>query len=274
MMKSILNMLAGCAMVALAASGTAVAATTTFDFVNQTFINTGTTQTVGSTVSSTLGGSLTMTSGGLTVTETAWWLNTATSPVPGATTFQQASVTAWAGYGLAVCNPNEPTCASNVEHQIDNFTQVDFILLSFNTAVNLSSVVNDLTLLHYADVNGGTTNNIGMTYWTNVALTTATTFTALQTASGAGTTIGGSSGTNCTAFVNGGCTIVDDLSTTGNITNILIAAQTSTGSGNNDAFKISSLTVATPEPATFGLFGSALLFGALLARKRLAATTK
>src|SRR4051794_22256896 len=102
--RQFLSALNTCASVAFVMSCPAWASTA-FDFSNQT-----------GNAGGGMGNSLTLTSGSLTTTETAWWLNTS-SPASG-THFQRAEVDAYQGYGLGVCDSAEGSGCGSPQHQI------------------------------------------------------------------------------------------------------------------------------------------------------------
>ncbi len=249
---NILKTLGTVAIAAALTLGTASASTITYNFANQTGDTGG-----------GMGNSLTYTFGGVTITETAWWLNT-TSPVSG-TTFQKAEVDAYNGYGVGVCNSSEGSACGSPAHQITNNNGIDFILLTFSTPVSLAGLTNDLSLLHYQDTASGA-SNADISYWTpSGLLTTSTTYGSL------------SGGNN----VNNGCstapcTVNDTITSGASITQLLISAQV--GGGGNDSFKLAGLTLntvpsgggtsSTPEPSTMVLLGSALLAGVVFTRRR------
>jgi len=250
--RNIVNLANGCMILALAAG--AASASTSFDFSTQTG-NSG----------SGMGDSLSFASGGITITETAWWLSTS-SPTSG-TTFEKAEVDAYNGYGLGVCDPTEGSNCGSPSHQVTNDQGVDFILLTFSSPVSLQSLTNNLSLLHYANVNGSSnTSNADIEYWTpSGALTTSTTLGSL----GTGTDVNN----GCTTAP---CTVTDTVTGGTSVSELLIAAQP--GADSNDvAFKLAALTVnssassnqsSTPEPSTEILLGSGLLAASALMRRR------
>ena len=229
------------------ASGTTASAVTTFQFSTQ------------SGSGNAAGNSLSMVAGGITVTETAWWLNT-TAPVAG-TTFGKASLDAFSGNGLGVCNPAEGVGCSNPNHQVDNSGQLDFILLAFSSPVNLSSIV----LNHFSAAVTGGGEDADMTFWTlSSGLTTGSTYGGL----GAGTTFN-----NSVACSGSGCLVTDNFSNVNNVSYLLVAAATPNPDATLDSFKLQALNVsssnaATPEPASMAMMGSGLLACAAFLRRR------
>jgi hypothetical protein len=202
------------------------------------------------------GNSLSLSSGTLTVTETAFYLsnNFTTS-----SKFGLAAVDDYNGtnLGLGVCSPNDPSC-SNPYHQMDNYQGDEFIVFQFSQAVNLSSI----QITNYAPI--GSTSDVDLTYFTaSTGLTTNTTLGSL----GTGTTVT----QNCTGTACQGTPFVDSMSGS-NVTYLIVAASVSNTDGTTDAFKINDLTVnATPEPGTIGMMVlaiSGLAMGAWRRRKQ------
>ena len=210
------------------------------------------------------GNSLSMTSGGITVTETAWWLTA--SPTVGTSKFATASLAAYSGYGLGVCNGNEGLNCGDPHHQVDNATSLDFVLFTFSAPVNLTSIVLD----HYSAAGGaGTGDDADLTFWTpSTGLTTSSTWM------GGGTTINNTGVVPCTSAAPS-CLITDTLAGT-NVTYLLVAAATSNPDATLDSFKVNALNfspgtnipTSTPEPGSMFLLGTALITGGMLLRRR------
>ena len=110
----------GCA--ATAASLTPVAASTiTWDLGSDS-------STTSTSSGSGFGNVRTFTSGGVTVTVTAW-ADTGTNQ-----TFQTAASGRWST-GLGICNQAEGQSCGDPAHQVDNGSQHDFMMFSFSSAV-------------------------------------------------------------------------------------------------------------------------------------------
>ncbi len=239
-------------------------ASTSFDFTSQS-LNPG---------SANSGGSLSMTESGITVTETAWWanVNNSGSTVTGtSSTFARTWLGAYSGNGLGVCNPNEQSGCSSPQHQVDNYSGMDFVLLGFNTAVSLG----DLEVQSYGNPKGTGSADVDMSY----AILTQ----AQQTSLLAGTLV--FSSLTFTTDTSSASSATYDLNTTGQYVLIGTAVTKyygdgTSGSATPDAFKIQSLTVssltATPEPSTFFLIAplAAGLFGLRRFRNKAAASLK
>jgi hypothetical protein len=276
------------------ALGVSLHAGTVFDFQTTNFQDsTGAAQTFISGANS--GGSTSVTG-----TVTAY---SASAYSAGTTGLTAASIgTYGSGYGMGVCDTSEggPGCSSP-NHQVDNASSgsgygagpVDFVLITFSTAVNLSSI----QLGFFGSNSSSDLQN--MSYWTNVATTVVNGVTIYnssdQTSTGAVKEVStvsttGESTLTCDATAgqadscatNGnsltyGATNAGTGSFSGtNVTSLLIAAQYAPGitAANTSYFKIQDLTVTNyspagvPEPASFVLIGSGLLAGALVGRRR------
>lgn len=221
-------------------------AVTTFNFASQA-----------NSTSGSAGNSLSMTSGGITVTETAWWVNTSTPT--SSTVLNTAAVMSFNGYGLGSCNGNDYVSGncSSPNHQMDNQNGVDFLLLLFSTPVNISN----LTLLHSGAAVTGQGDDADFTYWTRSAglVNGSTTFGSL----GTGTTVN-------TSISCSSCDVSSSVNLT-NVTYLLIAAAPNNPDSTRDAFKLKSLDVtiaSTPEPGSIIMLGSGLLACAEFARRR------
>jgi hypothetical protein len=217
--------------------------------------------TGGTNVGSSFGNIRTFTSGGITVTVTAWGVTG-----NGLTTFQTAHSGEYAGLGLGICNQVEGLSCGDPDHQVDNAGQYDFMLFQFSSgghpiSVNLSSIV----LSEYCGSQcpqGGWRRD--MTYWDGNHAA-GLNLTGVNPTSGLGA-LGFGAGVNVMnpGALSGG--ITDTLSGSGNT--FLVSALFPRGDAT-DRFKIDSLTVSTvPEPATFGLIGVALSTIGVLKRKR------
>lgn len=214
-------------IVALVASTAASAASFTFNLTNQ--------GTKSASAYNDL--SFTSTSGNLTMDVYGAHMND--TKAPGSSTLNSvsaATVAVWSGYGMGVLFGNDST--NNDTHQIDNVGGgVDFVVLSFSQAVTLSGygmkayalgntsfTDSDSSFMAYSgtlvDLLGGVNKNA---------------FSTISTGGGTNTVATGSSATSSIWLVGA-----------------------AVASGNNDAFKLTSLSVSTapaavPEPATWAL---------------------
>jgi hypothetical protein len=217
--------------VALAAAGS-LNASVIFDFADHQANSSG----------NSFGDSLSLTVGGITVTETGW----SVASTKGTTHFAPAAVENYNGplWGLGVCSSRDPGGAScsSPYHQIDNANRWglpggdEFVMLQFSKPVSLDNI----EVANYSAIDGSTA--VDLTYYTaSDALTTNTTLASL----GAGTTINANSGsgTQVTLGLSGS-----------NVTYLIVGASVPDSGKQVDSFKLNALTVTTaPEPATFGV---------------------
>jgi len=198
----------------------------------------------GTDVGSTFGNMRTFTTGGITVTVTAFSL-TANSD----TTFQTSNLGLWTGYGLGACNQNEGSNCASPTHQVSNENGTDFVLFQFSAPVTFTGV----NIQPYGTYDRDATYFVGNTA-SNLNLTGDT--LASLTALGFG------------SEVNDPSTVSSQQRTvtiTGSTGNSLLFGASMVNDGSIDYFKIADLDVNTintssvPEPATFGLIGAALL---------------
>jgi hypothetical protein len=146
------------------------------------------------------------------------------------------------------------------EHQVDNHNQYDFLLLTFSAPVTLNSVV----LKNFGTCSGCGAIDMDMSYWTS-----PTTFAlgSVPTSGQQNDLCGGSGQPACNASG-----LTDSLSGT-NVRSLLIAAaynpNITNGDSTPDYFKVSSLSVSNPEPASIILIGSGLLAAAVIGRRRI-----
>jgi hypothetical protein len=195
----------------------------------------------GTNSGSSYGNVRTFTSGGVTVTVTAWGLTGGFSN----TTFENARLGQWSGFGMGVCNREEGgvNCDSP-EHQADNVGRYDFVLFQFSTPVDPLSIT----------INPFGTYDRDVSYWTgNTA--SGLNLSGLSIGSLAGLGFGGK--IDDTTSASGNPRTVD--LTSGAVNSVFFGAQY--GAGDlDDRFKIESMSVnAVPEPATLSLLGGALL---------------
>ena len=186
-----------------------------------------------------------------------------------------ATVGQYTGNGLGICSIGDsgysttnPNGCSQPSHQTDDSGEYEFLLLTFSAPVNINSIA----LANF----GGNSNNestnlneLGFTYWTNPSsesqiIAGGTTVlcgtggaSACPTAEGNGNGIGAANGDNgswITGFGSNG------QATLSSVTSILIASDLAE---SDDYFKVQGISAArasaTPEPATFGLVGLALV---------------
>jgi len=245
MRNSFWAVLVGCVTLAAVSAS---ASTTTFNFT-----------TAATSSGNPYGDSLSMTVGGITVTETAWYV----ANNSGTTQFQAAAVDNYNGatLGLGVCSPGDPSGAacSSPYHQVDNAVGDEFILFTFSGGTVSLGAGASVTVANYSAINSSTA--VDLTYYSAAtAITTSTTLSA----EGTGTTVNNNAGS--------GVAVTDALAG-GNVQYLLIGAAISPT--RTDSFKLNSLTVnnvnnttATPEPTTFALFGLALTGLGIYGRKR------
>ena len=186
---------------------------------------------------------------GETVTATAWSVTGNDN-----TTFQTATLGQYSGLGLGVCNQEELAVQGGCtapQHEVDDNGQFDFVLFQFSTAVTSVSITIDPVCDCNTDASyyaGNGLNPFGKT------------LTQLGTATTSNETTADTTRTVTLTGLGGG------------VTSVLFGASIL---GNDDYFKIESLSVTeatttstTPEPATYGLAGIALIGLGVMGRKR------
>lgn len=195
-------------------------------------------------------------SGGITVQASAWSYD--------ANTLEQAYL-GWYSSGLGVTNNGEGAGTTNNNHTIDNLGQSDFVLLVFNSAVNLSSA----RLTPFLISSDPKDNDALISYATLAGAYTSPNPTAVPLNSSVFGTLQ-TNGYNVTG--NNTSPYDTSLNSAGKFGNVwLIGAANPNPDTNDDGFKLSAITVSTavPEPATWAMlligFG---VIGAGLRRKR------
>lgn len=218
------------------------------------------------------GNILTFNSGTFVVTASAW----ATTGNSG-TTLATAALGQWNPYGLGVCNDSErasgSTCSTSPpEHAVGNNGAFDFILLTFSQPVyGLSFTLSTFNSSQDTDVSYFVGKCASVPNGSVNCSPTGDTLASLTVANN----IAGLANVQTRNDLTGGTTdrVVNlDLSGTGTggVNWVLIGATTLSGYTTNDYFKLQSMSyTTTPEPATFGLAGAALLGIGLLRRKKL-----
>ncbi len=186
--------------------------------------------------------SIVKSSGNETVTVTAFGLTG-----NGNTTFQNATVGQYSGFGLGICNLSETYCSSP-QHMVDDNGQLDFILFTFTQGVSSISVTLNPVGSHDTNASYLTGTNLSPL---NHTLAQMGTFTASPESQ---------MGVERTITIN-------NL----NGANSLLLGASITGS--NNYFKIEAISLNTmngvPEPSTYLLVGVALLGIGFVNRKRI-----
>jgi hypothetical protein len=174
---------------------------------------------------------------GITVTATAWYAN--------GSGVGMARLAGYQNFGMGVCNVAEDdgTCGTT-KQGIDNSGLYDFVLFSFNPAVDLQSV-------SLYPLNAGT----DVSFWMGNGATTV-------------------SSSLLASLVNGGGMTVTLDNTNALYSSLLFGARVGE---SNDSFLIQSLTVnsglsllapaVVPEPASLWLLGTGLFAAAALVRR-------
>lgn len=227
-------------------------------------------------------------SNAITVTATAYTTGTGSGDksASGTTLYSgtDATVGQYTGNGIGICSigdtnysTSDPDGCSSPSHQVDDQNSYEFVLLTFSTPVDLSTI----SLANYG---GGPLSALGFSYWVDPSsllsippdATTVLCGTdgapACPSSEGNGDNIGSSNGVNgswITGFGANGQSSLNDVTT------LLVGADVNE---TNDYFKIQGLGdvqayqgthqgTTTPEPATFGMLGLALVGFGLYRRK-------
>ena len=194
--------------------------------------------------------------------------NTNTTVIPtgaalGSTALAASATDLYKGYGLALCGNGEGVNCGSPQHQIDNTNGAyEFMLFKFNVPVNLTSI----KLLDYQG------KSMDMSYWTGTTAPAATTVSSLLSSFGAQTNVPcvvGGAQTSCSGNGSGTYSTITDSISGSDVLYLLVAASFNTGT-TDDTFKVEALNVsmAAPEPATFGLAALTLAGLGLIARSR------
>ena len=217
--------------------------------------------------------------GGAYLVQGSAWSTTGSST----TALGNAALGQYNPYGLGDCNDAERAsggqCTTNppehavgstavVTNGVTSYVNFDYVLLTFSQPVYSISVA----LAQFGDTD--ITYAVGRCSEAIAGSSVACSPTATTTLATLGS-ITNLSNVQLRSDNNGNAvdrTVNLDLSNTGSsgVNWLLIGASTTTNYAGNDFFKITSLTYSTtPEPATFGLAGAALLgLGLLKARKK------
>jgi len=206
-------------------------------------------------------------------TMTAWEI--ATSANPSTTDLSGAYTGFYTGYGVGICSTVEGPGCSPPNHQIDN-ANGDYELMEFQFSTPV-----DITQIQLANF-GTDENEVNMistifssSSTINLATTTLSTLEASDNQQTYNCTNDGSSGSNCstneTWSDSSGNPVVVLNDSLNDIKTLIIAAKIGDSGQNSDFFKVQSIIaqnyVATPEPATFGLVGLALVGFGLFRRR-------
>lgn len=224
------------AIVAAAACAVVPAQATSFVFTSSS----------NSALSGTFGNSYGVTSGGITVTATAWSTSgLANTNLPGAAYLGRYT------NGLGVTNSIEGNGTSNNSHSIDNVGSYDFVRLVFSQAVNLTG----MTLVGYPV--DGSSNNIDTDAWVSYGTGTG----AFNTSS------------LWQGYIARGVDVNNGVGySSANFSTVWLIGAARSTTDRDDGFKLAAITAVTqsivpqvPEPATwltmifgFGLMGSTL----------------
>jgi hypothetical protein len=201
------------------------------------------------------------------------------------------------GYGLGICTTSTTGSANETEsgtgctspyHQVNNSDNYEFLLITFTTAVNIS----DIQLANFGGSTGSTVDMSNTYYTGGTGLATdvkaGDTLTQVNSsytannvncgsASCTGATYSSGNATPTTNAPTGGWvsetssgpdgSLVEALSNANGVYSLLIGAEVGQ---SDDFFKVQAIeaTIATPEPASFGMIGLALLGLGLAGRRK------
>ena len=185
------------------------------------------------------------------VTATAW------SASSSGNVFSAAQAGRATGIGLWDCNASEGVNCASPNHQIDNVSGFDFILLQFSTTIDPSTI----SIQTYSNA------DLDVTYYLGNA-TSGLSLTGVNFAGLAGVGLGYKVNDDVnTGAISRSLTMAHPFP----VNSILIGARVG-GDYNADYFKISGASVNTvsgvPEPATWAMSGAALAGLAIIRRRR------
>lgn len=194
--------------------------------------------------------------GGVTVTATAWGYTYGSSD----NALQSAALGQWST-GLGVCNRQEGLSCGSPSHQVDNVGADDFVLFTFSTAVDITS----LTIDPYG------TWDRDVSYWVAATLTNAN-LGGVNYAGLAGRGFGARQ--DLTSGASGNPLNVSPI-VGGLVTALLFGGRVEAESSSNsyqDRFKIAAITAdvprrSVPEPTSLLLLGAGF-FSLAASRKR------
>ncbi|MCX6629959.1 MAG: PEP-CTERM sorting domain-containing protein [Candidatus Solibacter sp.] len=186
-------------------------------------------------------------SGGPTVKASAWYIN-------GGGTFQKATLGQYS-HGLGICYPGE-NC-TNPDHQVDNSTLDEFVLLEFSAPVDPASV----------DITSTSSGGLDVSYWLGGTAGQNLNLTGSLTSSLAGLGFG-LINDNPTALTGSRTVDLTGGVPAGTVNAILFGGKLG---DNNDFFKVGgmagSTATAVPEPSSVILLCTVTLLGLRFSRR-------